>query len=265
MKPLKKMSIKERQGLIIRFLKEMYFDRRKDVFKWAKITHQTPLITTKFLGQNLVSLITGVPGVGTAARGSDLADGSEIKSCSRVDQLSRCGKCGVVVTAFENACPKCGNTKISRKTDSHWIFTINTEEKRQFYIKARKIYLLLIDNEADTKGNNVLARFRVWLLQPEKDKLWRGYVEEYYNIYYLKKLKEGKKPAPMNLHPLMPKTNRLGLNMVFDAIVTNDGNVKIAYFEDIKKIETEKVKEPIKGQTLSLENFRENISKGIYV
>lgn len=105
--------------------------------------------------------------------------------------MPRCGNCGVVVTAFEKACPKCGNKNIKRKTDSYWIFTINTQKKLQYYIDAERIYLL-IDNEADTEGNNILARFRVWLLQPKKDQLWREYVKEYYNIYYLKKEKGEK-------------------------------------------------------------------------
>jgi len=77
---LEKLSKDERKSLVARFLKEMYFERRQDIFEWAQITKQTPLIETKFLGQNLVSLVTGILGKGTAARGYDLSDGSEVKN-----------------------------------------------------------------------------------------------------------------------------------------------------------------------------------------
>jgi len=157
---LEKLSKDERKALVAKFLKEMYFERRMNIFKWAKITKQTPLIETKFLGQNLVSLVTGIPGKGTAARGDDLKDGSEVKTCSRLDQLSKCNKCNERVTALDEQCPKCGSTDITIMKDSHWIFTINTDEKKEDLLdKTPKIYFLLIDDYKLEKGE--LARLTI--------------------------------------------------------------------------------------------------------
>jgi hypothetical protein len=79
---LEKLSRSERKILVARFLKEMYLQRRKSIFEWARITKQTSLIETRFLGQNLVSLVTGIPGRGTAARVDVLSEGSEVKTCN---------------------------------------------------------------------------------------------------------------------------------------------------------------------------------------
>jgi ribosomal protein L40E len=227
---LEKLSKDERKILVSRFLKEMYFERRKDIFEWARITKQTPLIETKFLGQNLVSLVTGIPGRGTAARGDDLSDGSEVKTCSRLDQLSKCNKCGAHVTALNKKCPKCGSKDITIMKDSHWIFTINADDKKEHLLnKTPKIYLLLID---DYKlGKNDLARFTIWTINPKTDKFFREeYVEDYYKTYFEKRKRGGDNPAPMNVHPRSPKFGKTNYHRVFEAVMNKKGKVNILKF-----------------------------------
>ena len=63
------------------------------MIKWSSITNQTPNLKIGYPGQHLASLITGISGTGTGARGDDIADGSEVKSCSRVDQVDKCENC----------------------------------------------------------------------------------------------------------------------------------------------------------------------------
>jgi ribosomal protein L40E len=227
---LEKLSKDERKRLMSRFLKEMYFERRKNIFEWASITKQTPLIETKFLGQNLVSLVTGIPGRGTAARGDDLSDGSEVKTCSRLDQLSRCNKCKARVTALDKKCRKCGSTDITVMKDSHWIFTINTDDKKKHLVdKTPSIYFLLIDDYKLGKGN--LARFTIWTIAPKTNKFFRKkYVEDYYKTYFKKRKDIGENPAPMNVHPRSPKFGKTHPDLVFEAVMNNKGNVNILKF-----------------------------------
>jgi hypothetical protein len=80
------ITIADNRDQIIRLLQELVLQPRINAIKWSDITKQTPNIKIGYPGQHLVSLITGVEGERTGARGKDLADGSEVKSCSRIDQ-----------------------------------------------------------------------------------------------------------------------------------------------------------------------------------
>jgi len=227
---LENLSKDERKTLVVDFLREMYFERKIDIFKWANITKQTPKIETKFLGQNLVSLVTGILGMGTAARGDDLSNGSEVKSCSRLDQLSKCKKCKARVTAIDKICPECGSTDIKIMRDSHWIFTINTVEKKERILnETPTIYFLLIDDY--NLGKDEVARFNIWALYPKTDRFFREeYIEDYYNNNFLVKRAAGKNPAPMNVHPRSPKFSKTSPELVFEAVIDQKGEVNILKF-----------------------------------
>ena len=106
-------------------IKEMLIDLilrpRRELAKWAEITKQTPNIKIGYPGQHLASLVTGVAGARTGARGHDLCDGSEVKSCSRVDQLDKCNNCKAAVARIESECPECRSTNIKRNNDSKMV------------------------------------------------------------------------------------------------------------------------------------------------
>ena len=68
------------------FINEIIIAPKHALKRWAVITNQTPAAKIGYIGQHLTSLITGVQGTGSGARGDDLADGSEVKSCNKVDQ-----------------------------------------------------------------------------------------------------------------------------------------------------------------------------------
>jgi MamI restriction endonuclease len=74
-------------------LQELVLQPRLKALEWSKITRQTPNMKVGYPGQHLASLITGIEGSRTGARGDDLIDGTEVKSCSRVDQLDTCKNC----------------------------------------------------------------------------------------------------------------------------------------------------------------------------
>ena len=98
-------------------IKDLYIDLRAKVNAWSKITQQTPQARMGYVGQHLVSVVTGYPGGKSGARGYDLVIDDErhgeIKTCYRVDQLGSCNACGAVVSSLETECAVCGSTSIN--------------------------------------------------------------------------------------------------------------------------------------------------------
>src|SRR3989338_8087274 len=88
MQPNKKLvTISDNLKQINQLLSELVLQPRINAIKWSAITKQTPNIRIGYPGQHLASLIAGMEGERTGARGNDLIDGSEVKSCSRIDAL----------------------------------------------------------------------------------------------------------------------------------------------------------------------------------
>lgn len=79
-------------------IKDLYIDLRAKVNAWSKITQQTPQARMGYVGQHLVSVVTGYPGGKSGARGYDLVidDERHSSSCVTVFLLSLTLKfCGV--------------------------------------------------------------------------------------------------------------------------------------------------------------------------
>jgi hypothetical protein len=206
---IRKLHIK----VIKKLLKDIYLSYRQELVKWAEITKQTAIVDPEYLSMHLVSVFTGIPGTGTAARGYDLSDGSEVKSSSRVEQLGKCRDCGAAVMSFEDECGNCGSENIERKYDSHWIFSLRDEQEVKNLLSTPLIYLVLLDYEDVEKRDTI--RIRIWKLNP-KDPFVRVFFRHYYfEEYYKKRLERGERPAPCNLHPDKPLTKSLKPMLVF--------------------------------------------------
>ena len=95
-------------------LKDLYLYLREKLANWAEVTHQTAQARMGYIGQHLVSVVTGFQGGKSGARGRDLIhpDGaySEIKTCYRVDQLGSCKSCDAKIAAIEDKCSNCEST-----------------------------------------------------------------------------------------------------------------------------------------------------------
>ena len=195
-KPLIQMDGNERGELIVELVRDLFVTPRKAISKWAHITGQTSQIRLAYPGQHLASVVTGVPGSGSAARGDDLMDGTEVKSCSRVDQLGNCKECKDRVPSYAQSCPNCGSTQIDRKTDSHWIFAIKSSDELNGLLSLPRILLVLFDGD-DAGG----VRVRIWRISPQNPYV-RNFFEDYYANNYTVKFERRGNPAPCNLHPL---------------------------------------------------------------
>jgi len=145
MQPNKKfITIGDNLNKIKQLLHELVLQPRLNAIKWSAITKQTPNIKIGYPGQHLASLIAGMEGERTGARGNDLVDGSEVKSCSRINQLDICRSCRSPVARLEKRCPTCNSLDIERKNDSKWLFGIRNETELNLLLHRVKRVLLVI-------------------------------------------------------------------------------------------------------------------------
>lgn len=198
------ITIKTSKALLEQFIQEVILAPRLKALEWSKVTKQTPGLKIGYPAQHIASLLTGVEGKRTAARGDDLADGSEVKGCNRVDQLDTCEKCGNKVLRYETKCSVCNNTEISRKDDSKWLLTIKSEAELELYTKKiDRLILILLDypnfanNDFDTLS---IKAYEIWT---KYNKQFKQILDEYYYNIYLEhiKLNPNKTPAPKNFWP----------------------------------------------------------------
>lgn len=139
-------------------IKDLYIDLRAKVNAWSKITQQTPQARMGYVGQHLVSVVTGYPGGKSGARGYDLVIDDErhgeIKTCYRVDQLGSCNACGAVVSSLETECAVCRSTSINRKDDSKWLIAIRNNDEFAKLLDPYRYYFVLFEFESIYDSNN---------------------------------------------------------------------------------------------------------------
>lgn len=207
MKPNKDLiTIGNNEEQIKLLLAELVLNPRLNALKWSQLTKQTPNIKIGYPGQHLASLITGMPGERTGARGNDLIDGSEVKSCSRIDQLDACKTCKSSVARSESVCSVCGSDKIDRRDDSKWLLTIRSEaDLRVLTVDVNRVLLLIGDYPNFDEGDFSTLRFQafeIWTQSPRNKRFAELMSNYYYKIYSEhKKNNPAKTPAPKNFWP----------------------------------------------------------------
>ena len=207
MQPNKKLiSISNNEVQIIEFIRQMLIMPRKAIHKWSKITNQTPNLKIGYPGQHLASLILGMKGNATGARGEDICDGSEVKSCSKVDQSDKCKDCNENVLRSEMVCSNCGSTNIKRNNDSKWLIAVRSDDELRMLLEETPRYIFIVTDYPEFCNNNFndirIRAFEVWV-QSERCKNFRILMTNYYNYIYKEHIKKNpnKTPAPKNIFP----------------------------------------------------------------
>jgi len=186
------------------FIDEVMLTPRLKAIEWSKITKQTPGLKIGYPAQHIASLLTGVEGRRSAARGDDLADGSEVKGCNRIDQLDTCKSCGNKVLRYELKCNFCDSTDISRKDDSKWLLTIKSESELNLYTnKIDRLIFILLDYPYFADNNFETLSIKAYEIWPKSNKTFKQILKDYYYNIYLEhiKLNASKTPAPKNFWP----------------------------------------------------------------
>jgi len=133
-----------RRGLAKSFIEDAVIGQYRQLVRWQHITGQSAQIDSGYLGQHLVSLLTGKPGRGRGSRGkgADLADGSEIKIASTLGGVDK----------------------------PRWNNKLDTPEAVTTYLENPAIYFGLFDTLE--KGEDFPVRVRVWIVEPLTDEVF---------------------------------------------------------------------------------------------
>ena len=248
MQPNKKLiAINDNEQKITQMINELVLQPRINAIKWSDITKQTPNIKIGYPGQHLASLIAGMYGERTGARGNDLSDGSEVKSCSRVDQLDSCKDCKSPVARSEINCPACNSINISRKDDSKWLFSVKNENDLKVLTKDVQRIMLIIGDYPNFSENDFstlrFQAFEIWTNSP-RCKRFVEIMTNYYNKIYLghKASDANKTPAPKNFWPYSYQFYICNPVNVFSCTVKNADKKPNIIIDNYVKPETDRSK-----------------------
>jgi hypothetical protein len=209
-----------------RLLRDLYIDLRIKLSNWAAVTHQTAQARMGYIGQHLTSVVTGLRGGKSGARGYDLIhpDGSysEIKTCSRVDQLGTCFTCGEPVASIEKVC-KCGCEQIVRKDDSKWLIGIHHDDEFASILNPRFYYLFLVDFEKFADPTDIRAS--IWQVDPKLPGFALCMIDYYKNIRAASASK-----APFNLWPYSLKFALMQPLLIYHSVIRSDNIIETKRF-----------------------------------
>lgn len=200
------ITIYDNVRLITGFIYDMIIIPRQLAHKWSAITNQTPNLKTGYPSQHLASLIVGMKGTATGARGNDISDGSEVKACSKVDQMDTCGNCGRGILRSDLRCPYCGSDDIVRNNDSKWLIGIRSEDELRIALDETPRFIFIVtDYPGFYTGSFSDIRIRAFEVWPKSERCrrFRELLENYYRYIYVKHIENNpaKTPAPKNLWP----------------------------------------------------------------
>ena len=215
------ITINDNLKNVEKFIEEIIITPKRYLARWATLTNQTPAAKIGYIGQHLTSLITGVQGTGSGARGDDLSDGSEVKSCNKVDQVDKCKNCGTRVLRIENECPNCHSTNIERKDDSKWLFSVRDEHELNQYLNMERIVLLLMDYPKFDLGDYKDIRISVFEIYPKEERMsvFRTLISNHYYKIFVPKQNDNDKTNPMNLHPFSFQFYKCNPIKTFECII----------------------------------------------
>lgn len=191
---------------IVQFIKDMIIEPRKKAHYWSKITNQTPNLKIGYPAQHLASLICGMKGTATGARGDDIIDGTEVKGCSKIDQMDKCKDCGENVLRTDTKCPYCGSSNIKRLNDSKWLIGIRSEDELRMLLEETPRFIFIVTDypnfEEEDFDTMRIRSFEVWV-KSDRCTNFRTLMENYYTYIFKehKKKDPNKNPAPKNLFP----------------------------------------------------------------
>ena len=259
------------ERLIQKCIMELFVNPRKTLHEWSCLTEQTNHTKIGYTGQHLASVTLNIKGCKTGARGNDCMDGTEVKSCSRVDQSDKCDRCKINILRLDKLCPNCNqDDKIIRNNDSKWLLTIRNEEELNSYLHLDRLLLIIEEYPEIDKQNYNDISITMYEIYPKKDicsnfpKLIRSYFSDIYSTNLEKNPK--KVPAPKNFWPHSFQFHMCNPFEIFKCHIKNyltEPTINITKF--IKPDEPRKIKD-IAKMPVSLLNSNEkkyiNITDG---
>jgi hypothetical protein len=148
-------DVTTRKALAKSFIENVVLAQYRQLTGWQSVTQQTSQLDSGYLGQHLVSLISGIPGRGAGSRGKgfDLVDGSEIKVASTLGAID---------------VPRWNHGGLGKP------------DKVKAYLMNPSVYFVLFDTPA--RGNEFPLRIRVWRVEPGTDPVFSGIVSRWASL-----------------------------------------------------------------------------------
>ncbi len=200
-------------------IQELYIELKRKVNDWAAVTHQTSQARMGYVGQHLVSVVTGYPGGRSGARGKDLVlpngEFAEIKTCYRIDQLGKCNSCDSAVSSIEPECPNCGSDNLKRNDDSKWLISVRHDDE---FVKVLddKYYFLVLFDFVDLRSPDAI-RATIWRADTKTPGFAYCMIDYYLNIRA-----NSKSKAPFNLWPYQLKFDLLRAELIYASVITDN-------------------------------------------
>lgn len=212
-------SVDARRQILHSFIEDTLVKPRMTARHWSSLTGQTANMRSAYVSQHLASLLCNVRGTGSAARGDDLADGTEVKSCSRIYQLDKCRACKGRVFRYDDACRHCGSRDVLRNNDSKWLIAIRSKEELQQVCNLPRIVFILEDYPGFAEGNYEDMRILAYVVYPRENVHFQELMRGYYELVRTKQAASKKQVAPKNLWPFSPQFYRCNPVKVFECII----------------------------------------------
>lgn len=213
------------EQMLLDFICERLVIPRNSQRKWAQITEQSSSLSLGKDGQALGSLVLGLKGTKTGARGHDISDGTEVKTCSRLDQLDTCRDCKTGVARHDDTCYSCGGSRIQRNNDSKWLFAMTSEAELDLLTtQVPRVALVVADYPNFEQSDWETLRYRVFEVPSSaRHSNFKEIMSRYfYSEYSPKKVENNKgKIAPKNLFPDSYQFYMCNPLPIFQATVTN--------------------------------------------
>ena len=245
-------------GIVNQLIKDLYLDLRKKVNYWSEITEQTPQARMGYIGQHLVSIVTGYKGGKSGARGYDLIipknNYGEIKTCYRVDQLGKCLDCDKPISAIENYCSYCKSENIKRGNDSKWLLTIKGFKDLEKMIEPLYYYFVLFEFD---KVNRNDINIDIWEVNPKNFGFALCILDYYFNIR-----ENSSSKAPFNMWPHQLKFYLTRPKKIYSSIIKEDNTIQTNIFlPETEKADRIKFSSFVRANTFNLDHLHHIIDK----
>jgi len=210
-------------------IKDLYLDLRTKVNSWASITHQTSQARMGYIGQHLVSVVTGFPGSRSGARGADLilpdSEYGEIKTCYRVDQLGECNNCGARVASIENSCPACNSHDLTRREDSKWLISLRNDDEFGKVLDLKYYFLVLFEFLDIQSEDNKDIVSSIWRIDPKVPGFGYCMIDYYLNIRA-----HSKSKAPFDFWPYKIKFDIMRPLLIYRSLIKENDSIETQIF-----------------------------------
>lgn len=238
--------------IVNRLINDLYLDLRRKVNYWSEITNQTPQARMGYIGQHLVSVVTGYKGGKSGARGYDiiLPDNKygEIKTCYRVDQLGKCLNCGNVVSSIESKCSVCNSENIKRNDDSKWLLTIKKYDDLEKMIEPEVYYFVLFEFDSENINDIDIS---IWEVNPRNYGFALCMLDYYFNIRA-----NSSSKAPFNMWPYQFKYYLTKPVKIYESTIKEDNTIETHLFlPEIKKCDRVQFANFSNASTITTDNL----------